>query len=118
MWSRRAPEERFIGVRFTVPALFAGVVRLGGWSPPATGRGFMYTVYVLKSLKNNRLYTGSTNNIERRLKEHNGGHIGYTKFTRPFSLLYREEYPSRSEAYIRERFLKSGKGREFLKKIL
>jgi len=77
----------------------------------------MYTVYVLKSLKNSRLYTGSTNNIKRRLGEHNALHKGYTKYNGPFKLLYTEKFNTRSEAYKREMFLKSGKGREFLKKI-
>lgn len=76
----------------------------------------MYTVYVLRSLKNKRLYTGSTNNLERRLTEHNSRHKGYTKYNGPFKLLYTENFATKSEAYKREMFLKSGKGREFLKK--
>ena len=78
----------------------------------------MYCVYVLKSLKNSRLYTGSTNNIERRLEEHNSGGSKYTRFTRPFVLVYKEEFETRSEAYKRELFLKSGKGRESLKAFI
>ncbi|MBI3290605.1 GIY-YIG nuclease family protein [Candidatus Microgenomates bacterium] len=78
----------------------------------------MYTVYVLRSLKSNRLYTGSTNDFERRLIEHNSGHKGYTKYIGPFKLIYREEFFTRSEAYRRELFLKTGKGREFLKSSL
>jgi putative endonuclease len=75
-------------------------------------------VYVLKSLVNNRFYTGSTNDLERRLEEHNRGKSKYTRLTRPFVLVYKEEYHSRVEARRRERFLKTGKGREFLKTIL
>jgi len=78
----------------------------------------MFYVYVLKSLKNNRLYTGSTSNLNKRIKQHSLGLSKYTKLTRPFRLIYKEEYKSRTEAYRRELFLKSGKGREFLKKIL
>jgi len=78
----------------------------------------MYTVYVLKSLKNGRLYTGSTNNLTRRFYEHNSGKSKYTKLTRPFKLVYKEGFKSRSEAAKKELFLKSGKGREYLKRIL
>lgn len=75
----------------------------------------MWYIYVLQSLVNERLYTGSTNNIERRLKEHNSGQSKYTSLTKPFKLVYSEEYLSRLEARKRELFLKTGKGREFLK---
>lgn len=78
----------------------------------------MFYVYVLKSLENGRLYTGSTNDLERRLHEHNSGRSKYTKLTKPFELVYKEEYNTKSEAYRRELFLKTGKGREFLKEIL
>jgi len=78
----------------------------------------MFWVYILKSLKNNRLYTGSTGNLGRRLFEHNTGRSKYTKLTKPFKLVYKQIFKTRSEAVRRELFLKSGKGREFLKKIL
>ena len=72
----------------------------------------------MRSLKNNRLYTGSTNNLERRIFEHNRGQSKYTKSTAPFKLVYKEQYESKSEAYNRELFLKTGKGREFLDSII
>ena len=75
----------------------------------------MWYVYVLQSLKNERLYIGSTNNLERRLSEHNSGKSRYTRSTRPFELVYQEDYGERIEARRRELFLKSGKGREFLR---
>lgn len=78
----------------------------------------MYYVYVLKSLKNQRHYTGSTDNLDRRLKEHNDGRSKYTKRTRPFVLVYKEECQTRVEAYRREMFFKTGKGREFVKNQL
>lgn len=78
----------------------------------------MYYVYVLKSLRNGRLYTGSTADIAKRLSEHNSGKSKYTRFTGPFELVYTEEYKTRSEAYGRELFLKSGKGRELLKTLI
>ena len=77
----------------------------------------MYTVYVLRSLKNNYRYIGQTNNIDKRLAEHNSGLSKSTKNIRPLVLDYSEEYATRSEAMKRERFLKSGKGREWLVSI-
>ena len=50
----------------------------------------MFSVYVLQSLKNGRLYTGSTNNLERRLLEHNNKQSKYTKLSAPFELVYKE----------------------------
>ena len=78
----------------------------------------MYTVYVLKSLKDGRQYTGSTEDLERRLKEHNAGKTASTRRRRPFVLVHTEEYESREAAEDRERYLKTGKGREELKKLL
>jgi len=78
----------------------------------------MFYVYVLRSLVNKRFYTGSTNNLERRINEHNSGKSGYTKLTRPFVLVYKEEFISRKESYKREMFLKTGKGRELLRSLI
>ena len=78
----------------------------------------MWYVYVLKSSKNGRLYTGSTNKLERRLEEHSSGKSVYTRNTRPYQLVYQEELTDELEARRRERFLKSGKGREFLQSRL
>ncbi|MCL5438792.1 MAG: GIY-YIG nuclease family protein [Patescibacteria group bacterium] len=78
----------------------------------------MWYVYVLKSIVNSRFYTGSTNNLERRLKEHNSGHSKYTRLTKPFEIIYQETYKKRLEARRRELFLKTGKGRELLKSLI
>ena len=77
----------------------------------------MNYVYVLKSFKDHKRYIGLSNNLERRLEEHNNGKVTATKFRRPFKLIYFEEFNSRSEAAKREKFFKTGKGREFLKNI-
>lgn len=66
---------------------------------------------ILRSLKNGRYYTGSTNNIERRFIEHNSGGSKYTKLTKPFTLIHKEEFNTRKEVVGREKFLKSGVGR-------
>ena len=79
----------------------------------------MYYTYVIKSLKNNRHYVGFTKkNPKIRLKEHNSATNIYTKHNRPFELIYFEQYETESFARKRERFLKSGHGREFLKRKL
>jgi len=76
----------------------------------------MYFVYVLRSLKNGYRYIGQTNNLKRRLEEHNLGMTKSIKFQLPFILEYKEEFKTRVEAIRREKFLKSGKGREWLDK--
>jgi len=76
----------------------------------------MYYVYFLKSLKNNDLYIGSTENLENRVILHNTGKVKSTQFYRPWQLLGYEVYNSRSEAVGRERFLKSHQQKEILKK--
>jgi putative endonuclease len=77
----------------------------------------MYTIYVIKSLTKIFTYVGFTNNLERRLTEHNLGYNNSTKSYRPFELVYTEAANTSSEARNREKFLKSGKGREFLKQL-
>jgi len=78
----------------------------------------MYYIYVIKSLSHDNRYVGSTDDIDRRVKEHNKGKCRYTKGRMPWALVYKEDYDSRSEAMKREKFLKSGKGREFLDKMV
>ena len=75
----------------------------------------MYYVYVLVSKKDDNLYIGITNNLERRLREHNIGRTQSTKSRVPFEIVYYEEVKSRENARDREKFLKSGCGREFIK---
>lgn len=66
----------------------------------------MFYVYVLRSKKDGNLYTGSTNNLKRRFKEHNDGTVFSTKHRRPFELLYYEAYRVEKDARIREHNLK------------
>jgi putative endonuclease len=77
----------------------------------------MYTVYAIKSETDGRIYVGLTSDLLRRLKEHNSGMVFSTKGYRPWRLLYQEQCPTRIEARILEKKLKSGYGREFLKGI-
>ncbi len=77
-----------------------------------------WAVYVLRSLRNGRLYTGSTNDIGRRLAEHRRGKTPYTRNAGPFELVYHEDQPDGPTARRRERFLKSGQGREEVARLL
>lgn len=76
----------------------------------------MFYVYFLKSLKNNDLYVGSTENLENRILLHNAGRVKSTQFYKPWKLLGYEAYNSRSEAVKKERFFKSHQQKELLKK--
>jgi len=75
----------------------------------------IWYTYVLLSLKNRDLYKGITNNLERRLLEHNTGKNRSTRANVPWKLVYFEKFTTRIEARTREVFFKSGSGREFLK---
>ena len=77
----------------------------------------MFYVYALKSSIRNYIYVGLTNNIERRIAEHNKGENLTTKAYRPFELIYSEEHETRVDARLREKYLKSGIGKEFLKSL-
>lgn len=77
----------------------------------------MFFVYAIKSLTRNYIYVGLTNNIDRRITEHNNGLNRSTKAYRPFELIYTEEHTTRTEARLREKYLKSGIGKEFLKSL-
>lgn len=78
----------------------------------------MYTVYAIKSLSRNYIYVGLTNDLVRRLSEHNLGYNRTTKAYAPFHLIYSEEYPSRQEAREREKFLKGTTGKRFLYELI
>ena len=69
---------------------------------------FMYYVYILKSLKDQRLYIGFTSNIELRHKEHCDGLVKSTKNRRPLELIYYEAYKRKKDAQNRENYLKGG----------
>lgn len=77
-----------------------------------------YFTYVIYSQSHNRFYKGLTQNIEKRLEEHNRGLTSSTKFYKPWTLIFSEEFSSRDEARKREKFLKSGQGRDFIKQFI
>ncbi len=76
----------------------------------------MYFIYLLKSLKDNHLYIGRTNDIERRLIEHNRGAVSSTKSRTPFVLLKTIETESELDSVRLEREYKKGYKREEIKR--
>ncbi len=78
----------------------------------------MWTVYVLRSLKDTGYYIGCTSDVAKRLTMHNKGRNTSTKYRKPFELIHKETYTSRTEAYFREKEIKSYKGGEAFKKLI
>ncbi|MCL5094081.1 MAG: GIY-YIG nuclease family protein [Patescibacteria group bacterium] len=79
-------------------------------------------VYALFNEENNKIYIGQTNDLSRRIKEHNTKSLNKGHFTAHFQgqwkLIYKEEAANRSIAIARERELKSHQGRNFLKQYI
>ena len=75
----------------------------------------MHYVYVLKSNNHWRFYIGMTQDVENRIGEHNKGYTKSTKGYKPWTLFFFEEFKTREEAREREKYLKSGIGREYIK---
>lgn len=78
----------------------------------------MYYVYVLRSLKDNELYVGKTNDLKKRFYRHQHGLVPATKHRLPLELLYYEAFAHKTDAGREELFYKSGFGREALKSKL
>ena len=75
----------------------------------------MTYTYVLVSINGKKTYSGVTNDINRRVKEHNAGKVKFSRSYRPFELLLCEEYSTNKGAIQREKFYKSTSGRRELK---
>lgn len=75
----------------------------------------MHFTYVLKSVVDDKIYVGYTNNLRKRLKEHNLGKVRATKTRRPLVIIYYEACHNKHKALEREKYFKSGYGRRFLK---
>jgi len=66
----------------------------------------------------NYIYVGLTGNVARRIAEHNNGENRSTKAYKPFVLLFSEQHETREKAREKEKYLKSGVGKEFLKRLI
>ena len=79
----------------------------------------MYFVYVIRSESTGTIYTGQTSNLLKRLAEHNDPTSYSSRFTKrvpgSWVLVYQEECATRSDAFRRERWFKTGRGRDFLR---
>jgi putative endonuclease len=74
--------------------------------------------YVLRSDHDQKLYTGTTRDLRARFKLHTEGAVRSTAYRRPVTLIYYEACLDADDAFRRERFLKTGKGKRFLRNRL
>jgi putative endonuclease len=76
-------------------------------------------VYIIKSTSRpEKIYIGSTNDIKRRIRNHNQGNTRSTRYFTPWILIYNEKYTTRKEALIRERQLKKWKNRKRIDSLI
>lgn len=77
-----------------------------------------YYVYVLLSLRDKLFYVGYTNNLQKRIQEHNQGQVFSTKSRRSLKLIYTETCLNEEDAKQREKYFKTGIGKRFLRQRL
>ncbi len=77
----------------------------------------MFYAYIIKSQsqKNDKWYTGSTNDLQKHLKQHNDNRLTYTKGQSPWGLIYYEAYLNDEDSRSREKYLKFNMGKRYLK---
>ncbi|MCH7730026.1 GIY-YIG nuclease family protein [Patescibacteria group bacterium] len=78
----------------------------------------MYYVYVLQSRKDKGLYTGYTDDLEKRLKKHKQGLVISTRSRKPLNIIYYEACLNKRDALHREKYLKTAWGKKFIKNRL
>lgn len=78
----------------------------------------MYFVYILRSLMNQQLYVGFTEDLKERLETHNRGEVISTKAHRPWKMIFYECYIHKADALRREQYLKTTAGKRGLKMML
>ncbi len=76
-----------------------------------------YSVYAIKSERDQRVYVGMSQNIKKRIKEHNQGQVFSTKGYRPWKLIYTEFIGDRKDCRKKEKYYKSGFGKEIIKNL-
>jgi len=75
----------------------------------------MFYVYVLQSLKDDKFYVGFTDNLQKRILKHNRGKVFSTKPRRLLKLIYFEVCLNKQDAKQREKYLKTGTGKRYIK---
>ena len=78
----------------------------------------LFSVYIIQSLIDHSYYIGYSNNLERRIFQHNSAKTGYTAKKSPWILVYSESFEIKSLAIKREQFLKNQKSCDFIKKLI
>jgi putative endonuclease len=78
----------------------------------------MYHTYIIFSASLNKFYVGATEDLTRRLQEHNTGRSPYTKTGHPWQLVWSKKYTSRSEALAEERKIKAKKSRKYIEWLI
>jgi len=84
---------------------------------PVRDKEFYYT-YVVPGIKKQKWYTGFTNDLRKRFKEHNSNEVPSTKNRGPFELIYYEMCRNEQDTRVREKYLKTGMGKRYLKNRL
>jgi putative endonuclease len=78
----------------------------------------MYYTYVLLSKKDNNFYVGYTDDLKNRIKLHNAGRVKSTAYRLPILLIYYESCLNKFDAIKRERYLKTGMGKRYIRNRL
>jgi len=82
----------------------------------------VFWVYAIRSESSGIIYVGQTNDLAGRIRQHNDLEANRSVYTKrsagPWRLVHQERFPTRREAGARERFLKTGQGREWLRRLL
>ena len=78
----------------------------------------MFYTYILISEKDDKFYVGYTDNLKRRIKQHNNGDVESTKYRRPLKLIYYEVCLNQKDAIHREKYLKTTYGKRYIRSRL
>lgn len=78
----------------------------------------MFHTYILISEKDDKFYVGYTDNLKRRIKQHNNGDVESTKYRRPLKLIYYEGCLNQKDAIHREKYLKTTYGKRYIRNRL
>ncbi len=78
----------------------------------------MYFVYIIQSETDGSYYIGFTENLQKRISEHNPGNTNYTSKKMPWKLVYFESFGNKTDALKREKLLKRRKNKDFYQRLI